>query len=165
MVRLLPAIWVLPTVATGCTSSPPHAAAVANPDVSVQSGKLLVAPHTFRDVYYGIPYAGNPTLNVPDHWGNAVVVTQTPTHFRVLNSSGSDLMVDWKASGLKAPPVSEAVLGAPVVQRPAPAATLQPVAASAPVTAPAPAASPAPAPQRSLDDGLPAEPVPVAAPR
>ena len=60
-VRVLPAVCLLPVaVASGCMtpSAPPHGAEVANADVAVQSGKLLLAPHTFRDVYYGIPYAG-----------------------------------------------------------------------------------------------------------
>jgi hypothetical protein len=143
------------------TSSAPRHTEIANPDLAVQSGKLLLAPKASRDVYYGIPYAGNPTLTVPTHWGDAEVVMQTPTHFRVLNHSNSDMTVDWKASGLKVPPISQPILGAPVVQRPAPAATVQPVAASAPAAA----SPPPPASPRSLDDGLPAEPVPVAAPR
>jgi hypothetical protein len=164
LVRLLPVICMAPAVASGCvTSSAPHRSEVANPDVAVQSGKLSLAPHTNRDVYYVTPYAAPPDLAVPSHWGNAVVVIQTPTHFRVTNVSDSDLTVDWKASGLKAPLLSQPVLGAPVVQRPTPAATVQPVAASQPAAAAAPQ-EPRGSPQ-SPGDGLPAEPVPVAAPR
>jgi hypothetical protein len=176
MARVLPTICLLPVaVAAGCktASAPPQGSQVVSADVAAQSGKLLVAPHTFRDVYYGTPYAAPPTLEVPDHWGNCMVVTQTPTHFRVLNSSNSDLLVDWKASGVKAPPASQAVLGAPQIQRPIQAAGVQPVAASVPAPPPqypsAPAApQPAvavPAATQSPGGGLPAEPVPVADPR
>ena len=145
---------------SGCvTSSKPHATEVVSADVASQSGNLLLAPHTNRDVYYGTPYAATPTLDVPSHWGHAVVVIQTPTHFRVANVSNSDLTVEWKANGLKAPPVSQAALGASQIQRPIQAPAVQPVAASMPAAPPYPSAPAAP-PQnptpRSPGDGLPA---------
>jgi hypothetical protein len=144
-------------LALGCaTSTAPRstatATAAADP-VAVQSGKLLVPAHAFQDVYYASPYAGNPHLDVPDHWGRCQVVMQTPTRFRVVNLSGSDLEVDWKASGAKAPPQAP-VLGSPQIQSaaaPAAPSPIRPVAAS---SAPAPA-----------EGSLPPAPVPVTAPR
>jgi hypothetical protein len=144
-------------LALGCTPLPARSTAPASTlvDATVgQSGKLLVGPHAFQDVYYTTPFAGQPKLDVPDHWGSCMVVIQTPTHFRVLNSSGSDAVVEWKASGAKAAPMATPVLGTPQIQ---PAALVQP-------PAPAVAAPPASLPQ-SPGAGLPAEPVPVTAPR
>jgi hypothetical protein len=165
----LPAICLLPVaISSGCktpTYQAQPAVAAADP-TTVQTGKMLVAPHTSPDVYYATPFAGLPSLQVPDHWGNCIVVTQTPTHFRVLNSSNSDQTIEWKASGPKAPPVQQAAIGLPRVQPPAtvPAGAIQPVAASVPAPPPQ-YAPPPPAAAQSPGAGLPAEPVPVAAPR
>lgn len=135
----------LVTMTIGCMTpaAPRSAPEVAAADgQSLQAGKVLVPAHTFQDVYYSAPFVGAPSLDVPDHWGRCVVVMQTPTRFRVLNSSGSDLSVEWKARGTKAT-VQPPALGTPQIQ---------------------PAAASVPSPQPAAD-GLPAEPVPVTAPR
>jgi hypothetical protein len=162
LMRMLPVAGaILLSAAIGCSTTPPRqAVAVAPPAeaLNAESGKVLVAAHTFQDVYYGAPFAAPPKLEVPDHWGNCQVVMQTPGRFRVLNTSGSAMEVTWKAVGPKAPPAP--VLGMPQPQpivRTTPAPAVQPVAASVPQPAPAPAARPASSP----GDGLPAEPVPV----
>ena len=157
---------LVPAVTIGCMtpSHPPRPAVVesASADVeAAQSGKVVVAAHTFLDVYYPIPYATKPTLVVPDHWGNCVVVIQTPTRFRVLNNSGSELTAEWKARGPKAP-VQPAVLLQPQVRTPAP--TAYPPTPASYQPPPSPAAPRVAAPQ-SPGDGLPTEPVPITAPQ
>ena len=118
--------------------------APATAGVAVDTGKLVVGPHAFQDVYYNVPFAAAPKLEVPDHWGKCQVVMETPTRFRVLNHTGSDLEVDWKAVGAKAAPAPLPVLGPPQAREIA-----------------APVAAPATPPANSPGAGLPAEPVPV----
>jgi hypothetical protein len=135
---------------------------VVSDNTSVESGKLLLAAHAFSDVYYSPSFAATPALDVPDHWGNCKVVISTPTHFRVFNQSDSQMMVEWKANGLKAPPPQVPALAAAPIQAPirpvvAQSPSLPPIQAPVPAAAAPPAASPAP--------GLPAEPVPVTSSR
>jgi hypothetical protein len=161
---VIAAVALLPVLTlTGCTNCSPRPTTsvpgtVVADNASVQSGKLLLAAHEFRDIYYPTPYAGNPQLDVPGHWGNCQVVTQSPTHFRVMNHSDSELQVDWKASGTKAAIVRGPDLGTPQIQQATVIAPAQPAAAPASATLPPP-------PSRSNSGGLPTEPVPVTSPK
>jgi hypothetical protein len=151
------AITVFFASAVGCTTTSSPKAGVgtnvtAAPAANVESGKLMVARNSFQDVTYSSPFASPPKLDVPSHWGNCQVVIQTPTRFRVLNTSDSDMEVTWKAVGSPASPASVPTLGSPQMQpvvRSTPAPVVQPVAAAVAQPQPSPAG------------GLPAEPVPV----
>jgi hypothetical protein len=160
ILRGLPSIAFLATVITaGCMSSSRAVVsdAPATAAVSVDSGKLVVSPHAFQDVYYHVPFAAAPKLEVPDHWGKCQVVMQTETRFRVLNHTGSDLEVEWKAMGTKATPAPLPVLGPPQTRE---------IARSTAAPATTPAVQPASLPAaNSPGDGLPAEPVPVSGTR
>jgi hypothetical protein len=152
------ACMIQAALACGCMtpSTPPRTAVTENtaPDnTSVQSGKILVGPHQFPDVYYNPPFAAPPVLEITDHWGSCKIVIPTATHFRVLNSSNSDLVVEWKAHGPKAVPVVAPALGPPQ-GRPTP-----------PALSPAPAVAAPPAPPTPPVGGLPSEPVPVTSSR
>jgi hypothetical protein len=166
LLRAIRTAFVFPAFlgGVGCMtpSAPAHKVEVVAPVADatiVQSGKVVVMSHRWMDVYYTTPYAADPNLEISDHWGNCMVVIKSPTRFRVLNNSGSDLTVDWKARGIKAPPATTAVLGPPQSQ---PVATISAPPSSQAIT---PVAAPPATAQPASIGGLPAEPVPVAAPR
>jgi hypothetical protein len=148
----------LTMLSLGCmsSSSSTRVVATSTPGIAgatVDTGHLVIAAHAFQDVYYGTPFVATPNLDVPDHWGRCQVVMQTPTRFRVLNNTGSDLEIDWKASGTKGAPASLAAVPQPrELARPTAAPAVQPAnAAIQPVSA--------------QGEGLPAEPVPVSGTR
>jgi hypothetical protein len=142
----------------GCmsSSSPTRVVATITPGVAgatVDTGHLVIGAHAFQDVYYGAPFVATPKLDVPDHWGRCQVVMQTPTRFRVLNNTGSDLEIDWKATGTKGAPASlAAVPQTRELARPTAAPAIQPASATI-------------QPVSAQGDGLPAEPVPVSGSR
>jgi hypothetical protein len=106
-------------------------------DVLDQSGKVCLKRGEVQDVYYPIPYASPPNLEVD--WMDAdacEILEQRADHFRIVMKAGtSPFGVKWKARGVKAPVV------VPAAASPCPP----------PTEAPPPAA-------------LPAEPAPVAKP-
>jgi hypothetical protein len=126
----------------------------ANSDTVVQSGKVVVPARSFQDVYYDVPYATIPKLEISDTWSRCVLATQSPTRFRVSNSSHSDVTVEWKARGIKAPPAPPPVVRAPQLRSPSPA----------PIPAP-PSIQPASASVPAPENGLPPAPVPITAGR
>jgi hypothetical protein len=136
-------------LACGCLSSGlPHGdskAENADPNLSVQSGMVSVPAGVFLDVYYATPFASVPALKIAEDGGRCMAVIQTANHFRILNSTGKDVVAHWKAQGTR---------GAAAATRPTPQAA--PVQLAQPQRV---------APQDSPAAGLPPEPEPVTAPQ
>ena len=72
----------------------------------VQTRKLVLQPGQELDVYYPVPYASPPNLEIEDTWRSCVVIDQKPDHFRIRSDSrfgqvfGED--VKWTARGIRA---------------------------------------------------------------
>jgi hypothetical protein len=108
--------------------------------VFAQEGKVSLLPSGEQVVYYPVPYASTPNLELDDSLHACEIVEQSATCFRVRIRSGINTnmqSVTWKARGVRAP-----------------APTAQPVSTSAPPSASAGAPASAPT-------GLPAAPVPT----
>jgi hypothetical protein len=71
-----------------------------------QSGAIELRPGAEQDVYYAIPYASTPNLEIDSMFDDVELVEQHADHFRVRNTSNGLLSrtVEWKARGVKVPP-------------------------------------------------------------
>lgn len=136
-------------LACGClTSGTSHGdpkAGGPDPNISIQSGTIPLAAGVFVDVRYATPFAAAPTLKITEDGGRCMVVRQTATHFRIVNSSNKDVVAHWNAQGVKG----------------AIATAAQPVPAAAPLPQ---AQAQRPTPRASPVNGLPPEPEPIVVP-
>jgi hypothetical protein len=95
-------------------------------DVLDQSGKVCLKRGEVQDVYYPIPYASPPNLELD--WMDAdacEILDQKADHFRIVINKGScPFGVTWKARGVKAPVIVPAAASPcpPVSEAPPPAA-------------------------------------------
>jgi hypothetical protein len=81
----------------------------------VQTGTVSVPANAELEVYYPVPYAGPPNLEIEDWHQDCVITEQKDNHFRIRNNHGSwSRNVSWKARGLRVPP---AVIVNPPPQR------------------------------------------------
>ena len=105
-----------------------------DPELLVQEGKVHLSPNGSETVYYPIPYAHIPNLElsggiIENEW---ILVDQQEDHFRIESTrkNGIGTWVCWKARGLKMAPVN------PVAPPPVPPPSSEPLP-SAPVPLPA----------------------------
>ncbi len=77
---------------------------------STQSGKATIGAKREMDVYYPVPYAQTPNLELETSGDDCVIVEQKADHFRVKSTSHLTRSVSWTARGVSslaspAPPV------------------------------------------------------------
>jgi len=97
-----------------------------------QSGAIELRPGAEQDIFYAIPYASTPNLEIDSTFDDVDLVEQHPDHFRVRNTSNGLLSrtVEWKARGVKGLPLAPITVVPP---QPAPAASSNPPPPPAPV--------------------------------
>ena len=90
-----------------------------------QEGQTTLAAGEERDIYYPIPYAHTPNLEISDPVNGTLVLEQKEDHFRICNQNWRPgLTLKWEARGIKAVPVVPVVpvgnpsLTAPLVMTP-----------------------------------------------
>jgi hypothetical protein len=81
-------------------------------EVFCQKGELQLKPGEELDVYYPVPYASTPNLELRDQFAGMRIVDQKPDHFRVSCTHGTlgPLALEWKARGVKGQPAVAATL-------------------------------------------------------
>ena len=68
----------------------------------IQEGETQVGAGAERDVFYPIPYASPPNLEIDSTFNHYQLIDQKEDHFRVRNTSNAFcLKCEWKARGLK----------------------------------------------------------------
>lgn len=104
-------------VALGCMSISIGKFATAITDDTgalCQSDEVTMPPGTEREIYYPIPYAQPPHLEVGNTpFNDIVLMEQKETHFRVRNGSAFAKGVAWKARGVRAGSLTPPPLPAP----------------------------------------------------
>jgi hypothetical protein len=100
-------------------------------EMLVQGGDVRVRPHGEQTVYYPIPYAHAPNLNLGEEADDCTILEQKEDCFRVRNTSFFAATIHWKARGMKVPPPAppEALPAAPIPNAavgPVPSTTLPP---------------------------------------
>src|ERR1700682_6524953 len=97
-----------------------------------QSGAIELRPGAEQDVFYAIPYASTPNLEIDSMFDDLDLVELHADHFRVRNTSNVLLSrtVEWKARGVKCLPLAPITVVPPP---PAPAAPSHPPPPPAPV--------------------------------
>jgi hypothetical protein len=85
-----------------------------------QEGEATVSPGVIREVYYPVPYAHTPNLEISDTFNNCILVTEREGSFSVRNDSSHSVSVSWKARGQKAAPPAVVVPPESVLPPPAP---------------------------------------------
>jgi hypothetical protein len=68
----------------------------------VQKGEAVVPSSTELDIYYPIPYARPPNLELDTDFEDGVLVAQQEDHFRVRNTHAFRRSVKWTARGIRA---------------------------------------------------------------
>ena len=79
-----------------------------------QCGEVRLAAGEMRVVYYPIPYAQPPNLEIDNLCNTCELLVQNADHFQIRNPALTSRTVDWRARGVKACP--------PAATPPAPAA-------------------------------------------
>jgi hypothetical protein len=94
---------LLPILATGCfcLSIGGSEKGTSEDGIVKQSGKIELDRGRELDVYYPIPYASTPNLELDDWFNNYRIIEQKADHFRVKNVGGA-FGVEWTARGVRA---------------------------------------------------------------
>jgi hypothetical protein len=84
-----------------------------------QTGSVGVQKGQEIEVYYPVPFASPPNLQIDDMWNTHVVIEQTATHFRIRNDTPirqvfGGASVDWTARGIRDPATVPAIPAASV---------------------------------------------------
>jgi hypothetical protein len=66
-----------------------------------QEGEISLAGGEERDVFYPIPFASNPNLELSSSFNQCVIAEQKEDHFRVQNKSWHDMEARWHAKGIR----------------------------------------------------------------
>ena len=105
----------------GCMSFAigPHYDAPPEGGVLEQEGEASLRQLAEVDVYYPVPYAFPPNLDVTDPYHNAEVLEQRADHFRVRNTCGHPVGVTWKVKGVRYSPAAVSTPPAPGTTEPA----------------------------------------------
>jgi hypothetical protein len=99
--------------------------------ITCHRGTVHVPANADADVYYPLPFASKPNLELTDPFGNCEIVLQREDCFRVHNTSCISTTAKWKARGPKlAPPEPDA---SPIVGPPAPVDAPPPECPSEPI--------------------------------
>ena len=85
----------------GRTINNPH----DDPSVLSQTGSVTVVHGQELQVYYPVPYASPPNLELDDNLHRYEIIDQKPDRFRIRNVSGlGNFEVRWTARGVRATP-------------------------------------------------------------
>ena len=100
------AVIAVPLLLTGCLSfsiGGNHSThSNEDPAVLAQSGTVTIPAGPVHDVYYPIPYASPPNLELDDPLHACEIVEQKADHFRVrINGVAGSAAVKWNASGVR----------------------------------------------------------------
>jgi hypothetical protein len=95
-----------------------------------QEGEVTVPGNCVREVYFPVPYAHPPNLEVSDTFNHGELLEQKEGSFKVRNSSAFSLTITWKARGIKVGAVPIAPLPPVPIEPPLPPA---PVPVDAPL--------------------------------
>jgi hypothetical protein len=112
------------------------------PDGTVcQEGKVSMHRGQELDVYYPVPYASPPNLELSGDADKCEIVEQKADHFRIRCKDPCDATPHWQARGLRCPPPAPTptVIVTPPASPPAPP---PPTNDSPPATIPLPAPTP-----------------------
>lgn len=110
------------------------------PDGTVcQEGKVSLHQGQEFDVYYPVPYASPPNLEISGDSDNCEILEQKADHFRIRCKGAADAAPHWQARGLKPPAAAPTVIVTP----PAPPA-VPPPTEGAPIPLPVPTPMPTP---------------------
>jgi hypothetical protein len=74
-------------------------------ELLIQEGETRLRSHSEQDVFYPVPFAQPPNLNLAEDCDDCVILCQAPDHFRVKNKSLFRSTVHWKAKGMKLTPL------------------------------------------------------------
>jgi hypothetical protein len=103
---LLLALICLPLLATGCICLSFGGCERAEADgVLTQTGKVTCKCESQVTVYYPVPYASPPNLEIHDQAKNFSLLEQRADCFRIVQVSPGLPNVDWTARGMRAPAV------------------------------------------------------------
>jgi hypothetical protein len=75
-----------------------------------QEGKISLGPHGEREVFYAVPFAGPPNLELETPLGGVFgmdsvkLKEQKADHFTIQNTDGNRREVRWRADGIRAEP-------------------------------------------------------------
>ncbi len=86
----------------------------------VQKGEASVPAGTQLDVYYPIPYAHPPNLELGDYGEECQLVEQHEDHFRIHNTHPLSHSVKWTARGVRAAEPAPATAPEPPAEPPPP---------------------------------------------
>jgi hypothetical protein len=112
MCAKLAALLLLPTLTSGCLFLAFGGAKQRDsedPSLFTQTGKAMVQAGEEFDVYYPVPFASPPNLEIKNNGLHAhVVVDQKADHFRVRNNGRAAEAfgrppIDWTARGVRVP--------------------------------------------------------------
>jgi hypothetical protein len=107
------------------------------PDGTVcQEGKVSLHKGHELDVYYPVPYASPPNLELTGDCDKCEIMEQKADHFRIRCNDSCDATPNWQARGVRRPPPE--ITPTVVVTPPAPPPAPPPPSNSAPVPLPAP---------------------------
>jgi hypothetical protein len=106
-------VLLLPTVTTGCICLAFGGREQRDSEEPfTQNGKVMVQQGQELDVYYPVPYASPPNLQIDDTLNVHVIVDQQADHFRLRNAGFAKASawpgVEWTARGMRAPTPSPA---------------------------------------------------------
>jgi hypothetical protein len=86
-----------------------------------QKGELRLASGCEQDVYYPIPFAHTPNVELSGDVDNCFLVEQKEDHFRIRNPGPFKCCPDWTARGVRcAPPAPVVITAPPITALPAP---------------------------------------------
>ncbi|HEV8062832.1 MAG TPA: hypothetical protein VGP68_23335 [Gemmataceae bacterium] len=130
---LLLVLVCLPLLATGCLCLSFGGSDHPESDgVLTQSGEVTCGPGRPVVVYYPIPYASPPNLEIRDCFKKCSVLEQKADCFTIAEDSPAVLRIDWTARGVRAPTTTPIAPPAPVNQAPNTAPEPLPVAPAVP---------------------------------
>ena len=66
-----------------------------------QEGEVSVPANTVREVFYPVPYANRPNLEISDLFSHGELLDQKETSFKVRNASSFAVTLSWKARGVR----------------------------------------------------------------
>jgi hypothetical protein len=81
-----------------CQSTACH---LADDGLWTEKGETHLKVHGEQDVYYPVPFATTPNVELTSDFEHCAIVEQKPDHFRIRNTSGSVVTANWQARGVR----------------------------------------------------------------
>jgi hypothetical protein len=70
-------------------------------DILEQKGEVHLGPKAEQDVYYPVPYANVPNIELSEDFNRCMIVEQKEDHFRIQNTCSSEIEPHWRARGMR----------------------------------------------------------------